>query len=122
MSKKTKIKSIFELLDKDKSGGLSNHELKDPSQKTRKKIEKVSPLLAFQLRHQNFNISKKTKRNKGKGMGSSEFEKMLSVKKNKKKMAKPKNNVDLIRNARKNYVKSRDIFKASAISTNVGGF
>ena len=54
----------------------------------------------------------KKKGKQSKGLGTSEYEQTMKLKKKKKK-TKKYTNIDLVRNARKNYQRDLNIFKAS---------
>jgi hypothetical protein len=53
----------------------------------------------------------KKKKKQSKGLGTTEFEQSMKLKKKKKKK-KEYTNIDLVRNARKNYQRDLNIFKA----------
>ena len=111
-----KIKSIFEILDKDDNEKVTTVELRDPDNV--KKVGRIDPMVGLQLRYRNFNIA-----NGKRSLNLNEFEKKVLANKNKKLSEVEKTSLDmtnqvaLIKKARKKYRKSVAVFKVNKIRT-----
>jgi Ca2+-binding EF-hand superfamily protein len=104
-----KIKSIFELLDKDNNKRLDKNELAPPA-KALNMVARIDPFIAHQIR-----AGKPLKKmKKKKAMKLDEFEKAVmkraALRKNNKSNQR-KNNVALVRQANKSYTREKNIFR-----------
>jgi hypothetical protein len=106
---KRKIKSIFEILDKDKSKDLDNNELK-PTRRQKGMIIKIDPMLGHQIRSGKRMVPKTKKK-----VTLTEFERLARDRKRRPK-SKFDNQVNKVRRARAGFHSSVNVFNVKGKS------
>ena len=120
-----KSKSIFNILDKNKNGRVTQAEANKGSRGAgNARIVKIDPLLAMQMRHRKLKLSNKNNKPNKSGVSLSELDKIIMIRKKhgisaKRKIIKRKlgdtplddreNQVNLVRTARKNFRKKTSL-------------